>query len=272
MALLKYKNYDIYYNVTGEGKPILVLNGIMMSTLSWEPLMPQFGASNKVIRLDMLDQGQSSKATSEYTQDVQVEIIKALLDELKISKVNIVGISYGGEVALQFAVKYQSYIDRLVLSNTTAYTSPWIADIGKAWNIAAQSGNGESYYFTTIPVIYSPSFYEDKLNWMRNREKVLFPVFSNKVFTDAMIRLTNSANTHNVVDKLKTISVPTLVIGADQDYLTPFPQQELINREIVNSKLVKICSCGHASMYEQPLVFTSLVLGFINISEVDFKI
>ena len=272
MPTFKFKNQDIYYEVHGEGKPLLILNGIMMSTASWIPLLPQLQANNKIILLDMLDQGRSAKVDYEYTQDIQVEIVLALLDELKLAKVNIVGISYGGEVALKFAVLHQERIEHLILSNTTAYTSPWLADIGKAWNLAAQTGRGEAYYYTTIPIIYSPSFYEGRLDWMRQREKVLFPVFENKVFINAMIRLTNSANTHNVVDQLHKITVPTLLIGADQDYVTPFPQQELIHSKIAGSKLVMIKECGHASMYEQPMLWTAFVLGFVNLSSTTFKV
>ena len=46
-----------------------------------------------------------------------------------------------------------------------------LGDIGKAWNLAAESKNGASYYYTTIPVIYSPTYYARRLEWMRNREK-----------------------------------------------------------------------------------------------------
>ncbi len=273
MSSFKFKNYDICYDVQGVGKPILILNGIMMNIHSWDALLAQLKGNNTIVRLDMLDQGLSSKMVNiEYTLADQVLLIKALLDELHLDKISIVGVSYGGEVAMHFAAEYPCMVERLVLANTAAYTSPWLVDIGKAWNMAAETGNGEAYYYTSIPVIYSPKFYEEKLDWMRNREKILFPVFGNKDFTAAMIRLTNSANNHNVLDKLAHISAPTLIIGADQDYLTPFPQQELLNSKIKDSKLVKISNCGHASMYEQPLIFTSLALGFININDVNFKI
>ncbi|MDY0294769.1 MAG: alpha/beta hydrolase, partial [Acholeplasmataceae bacterium] len=104
MSTLNYKGRNIYYDVQGEGKPILILNGIMMSTKSWEPFVSSMTEHNKLIRLDFIDQGQSDRLeNSIYMQDVQIEIIMALLHELGLAKVNVVGISYGGEIAVQLA-------------------------------------------------------------------------------------------------------------------------------------------------------------------------
>ena len=61
MATFKFQDKQIYYDVQGEGKPILILNGIMMSTKSWEPFMPTLKENNQIIRVDFLDQGQSDK-------------------------------------------------------------------------------------------------------------------------------------------------------------------------------------------------------------------
>jgi pimeloyl-ACP methyl ester carboxylesterase len=273
MANLEFKGRSIYYDVQGSGKPILLLNGIMMSTKSWEPFVKSLSHDNQLIRVDFMDQGQSDKLkNSEYTQSMQVDILHYLLKELNISKVNVVGISYGGEVALQFAIKHASLVDRLVLFNTTAYTSPWLAEIGYSWNAIGKTRNGQNYYQAAIPVIYSPSFYEQKLDWMKKREQTLIPVFSNAEFLEAMERLTNSAESYDVRDKLDLIKMPTLIIAADEDYLTPMANQKYLNEHIKDSQLVIIPGAGHASMYEKPLLFVTLILGFVNALETEFKI
>jgi 3-oxoadipate enol-lactonase len=272
MASFKFKEYTINYDIKGIGKPIILLNGIMMSTPSWEPFVKNLSYQNQLIRFDFLDQGMSSRLLESYTLDLQVEVLKALIEELKLSKVNLVGISYGASVALSFAVKYQRYLERIIIANGTGYTHPWLKDIGHAWNLAAESKNGEAYYFTTIPTIYSPYFYQSRLDWMKHREKILTPLFNNEGFTKAMIRLTKSADDFDVMDRLHTIEVPVLIIGADQDYLTPFPEQIKLHEGIKGSQLVKLVNCGHASMYEKPFLFTSLVLGFINTLESSYSI
>lgn len=273
MANFEFKGKNIYYDVQGKGRAFIILNGIMMSTKSWEPFMESFTENNMCIRLDFLDQGQSDKLkSSDYTQDIQVQIIHALLKELNLDKVSIVGISYGGEVALEFAVKHPNLVDRLVLFNTTPYTSPWLAEIGYKWNSIGKTRNGKTYYQATIPAIYSPSFYESRLAWMKKREEILLPIFSNPEFLDAMERLTNSAEHFDVREKLDQITAPTLIIAADEDYLTPINNQKYLNQHIKGSNLIILPGVGHASMYEKPLVFVSLVLGFINTKQTSYQV
>lgn len=276
MSFFEYKNRKVFYQIDGEISPqkkvIVILNGIMMSTQSWEIFKDSFSQDNVLLRFDMFDQGQSSSIEKSYTQDIQVELLKALLDYLKLDKVSIMGISYGASIALQFSVKYEQYIDKLIIANGVAKTSLWLKAIGDGWNEVAKSRNGEAYYNITIPYIYSPEFYVNNIEWMSNRKNVLIPIFSDPTFLDRMIRLTKSAETHDVTDLLNKIETSTLIIASEQDFLTPVFEQELIHKQMKNSHLVVIPSCGHASMYEVPELFTSLVLGFINNNQIDFNI
>ena len=107
---------------------------------------------------------------------------------------------------------------------------------------------------------------------MRNREKVLLPLFGNKDFTEAMVRLTKSADSHDVRNQLHLITVPTLVVSSDQDMITPLMEQETMIKGIPNADHVILTDTGHASMYEKPLLFASLVLGFVNVSKTKFDI
>ena len=273
MSSFNHLGKNIYYICEGEGKPILILNGIMMSTKSWQAFVPSLTAQNRLIRFDFLDQGQSDKLEGEtYTQAIQVDLIKALLDHLGLAKVSIVGISYGGSVAIQFSIKYPDAVDRLMLFNAAAYTSPWLNDIGKGWIAAGKTRNGQAYYQTAIPVIYSPYYYESKIEWMRNREKVLIPIFSNPAFLDAMERLTKSAEHYDARKDLHKIKAKTLIVSAEEDYLTPMAEQTFLYEHISGSELIKIPVSGHASMYERPLLFTTLVLGFVNVKDTEYVI
>ena len=190
--------------------------------------------------------------------------MRELLIHLNIKKVNLVGISYGASVALQFAVKYEKHINKMVVSNVVAKTSKWLKAIGDGWNAVALTRDGEAYYNISIPYIYSPQFYSKQIDWMEERKKILIPLFINKEFLDSMIRLTKSAETHNVEEQLRIIDVKTLIISSEEDFLTPVFEQKYIHSKLKNSSLEVIPECGHASMYERPELFTSLVLGFIN--------
>lgn len=276
MSIFTYDNQEIFYQIDGDvsdGKEVIViLNGIMMSTKSWEPFVKNFTAQHTLLRFDMFDQGQSAVQSNQYTQKIQVELLAALLNHLEIKHANIVGISYGASIALQFAVQYPKMIKRMVVANVVAKTSSWLKDIGDGWNEVAKSGNGEAYYHITIPYIYSPQFYSKQYEWMSKRKELLVPIFSTREFLDRMIRLTKSAETHDVSNQLTDIEVPTLIISSEEDYLTPPFEQRYLDQHMPNSKLVLIPNCGHASMYEVPSVFTSLVLGFFTQIEIDYQI
>ena len=87
-----------------------------------------------------------------------------------------------------------------------------------------------------------------------------------------MERLTNSAEHYDVRNELHQITAPTLIIAADEDYLTPMSNQKVLHEMIKNSNLVILPGVGHASMYEKPLLFVTLVLGFINAKETQYNI
>lgn len=264
MAFLSYNNKNIYYEVHGEGTPLVILNGIMMSHGSWQVFLPELCKENKVILLDFLDQGKSDKMEESYKQDIQVEVLKAVIDELKLDKINLFGISYGGEVALQFALKYESYLNKLILFNTTSCTNPWLQDIGRGWINAAEDRNKEAFYNVTIPIIYSPGFYTKNIDWMNRRKELLYKVF-NEEFLTAMIRLIGSAEGYDVRNDIHNIKVNTLIVSSEYDFVTPVNEQEYIKEKIENSTYILIKDSGHASMYERPIEFLTILKGYLSI-------
>lgn len=264
----KYKNYDIYYEVHGSGEPILLLNGIMMSTKSWVEFIEPLTKNNKLILVDFLGQGKSSKEYRQFYHDTQVDLIEALVIHLGIEQLNLFGISYGGEIALQYVLKYPNRIKKLFLSNTCPNTSYWLEEVGNAWNQA--SSNSLSYYLTTIPFIYSPKFFVKNREWVEKRKEILIPLFNDKDWIESMKVLTNSSVGYDVRDKLKEINCPTMILSCEYDFVTPTYQQKELHDNIKNSQLVFVPDSGHGIMYEKPALFTSVVLGFFTNKKEDF--
>ena len=87
-----------------------------------------------------------------------------------------------------------------------------------------------------------------------------------------MIRLTNSSSNYDVRDRLDKIMCPTLIVSCQQDYLTPVDEQKYLADHIADSHYLIIQNSGHASMYEQPMLFASLILGFANASKAKYNI
>jgi pimeloyl-ACP methyl ester carboxylesterase len=263
MATFDFEGTPIYYETYGEGEPLLILNGIFMSCVSWKEFVPAFSKYNRLLLLDLADQGQSGKLDHEYTQELQERVCIAFLDHLGLKAVSLCGISYGGEVALRVAGRHPERVQRLVLSNTAAYTSDWLRDIGHSWEYAMNSHDGHAFFKACIPVVYSPKFYEANYAWAQNREELFVKYFAPEVY-DAFARLTRSAETHDERSRLPDITAPTMVISSEFDYVTPLDNQKEIVSLIQGAGHVMIPGAGHAAMYEKPTEFASLVLGFVN--------
>ncbi|NLD34150.1 MAG: alpha/beta hydrolase [Clostridiales bacterium] len=264
MSIFDFQGKQVYYRTVGEGHPLLLLNGIMMSTKSWLPFLDAFQqGGNRLILVDLLDQGESQAMGEDFPLALQAEMLEQLLQHLGIASTAIFGTSYGGEVALNLAVRSPHLVEKMVLANTVARTNAWLREIGQAWNLAA--GNPEAYYDTTIPVIYSPDFYDRRAEWMARRKELLTTTaFANPDFMARMRRLTTSAESHDVRGGLARIDCPVLLISSEQDHITPPEEQAYLRDHIPGAELVMLPRTGHASFYERPDLFVSIMMGFIN--------
>ncbi len=250
--ILNYNQHKIYYEVHGEGKPLIILNGIMMSTMSWHQYLNAL-KDYQVILVDFLDQGQSSDGTT-YNHGTQVEIVRALVDCLKLSDTNILGISYGAQIALQYAIKYD--VNQLMICNAALYTTPWLSDIGKAWSLAASKNDPGLFFHVTIPYIYSHQFYNKNYGWISKRKETLLSVF-DQTFLRRMMRLIESSECYDIRLSVHNISAKTHVLSAEYDYLTPADETFEIYKNISYATHINLKECGHASMYEKPEAFIS---------------
>ena len=264
MSTFVFEGKSVYYEIVGTGRPLLMLNGIMMSTKSWAPFLAAITKSgSQPLLVDLLDQGQSDPMGQDFPMTLQARMLEALLHHLGFEEVDIFGTSYGGEVALNLAARRPDLIGRMVLANTVARTNAWLREIGQAWNLAA--GNPEAYYDTTIPVIYSPDFYDRRAEWMARRKELLTTTaFANPDFMARMRRLTTSAESHDVRGGLARIDCPVLLISSEQDHITPPEEQAYLRDHIPGAELVMLPRTGHASFYERPDLFVSIMMGFIN--------
>src|SRR6185312_11111478 len=100
-------NLDLYYELQGNLKAaetLVFLNGLTQSTLAWAFVTPYFKERYKIVLLDLIFQGQSAKTGSWRNFDQHAADVKAVLDQEKITKVTLIGLSYGSLVAQHFVV------------------------------------------------------------------------------------------------------------------------------------------------------------------------
>ena len=264
MSLLNLKDGgSIYYEIHGEGEPLLLLNGLMMNTVSWMDFIPQFADKFRLILLDFRDQGRSSKLPEGYDNAIHAEDLLELLDELKLDRVHMVGTSYGGQVALKFALKYQDRLKTLILPHTISWIPNQLKAIGEGWEEAAQLYDGAKFFKLAIPWIYSRHFYQNSLEWLNNRQQ-LFKTMLTKEWFDSMVRLSRSTNKYYISpEELQSIKVPTLIIGAEEDMVTPIDVMSVIYDNIKGCEFVIMYKSGHGAFLEKMHEFVTVVCGFV---------
>lgn len=253
----------IYYEVYGQGEPVLFLSGIMMNTVSWAAFVPTLSQRFKLILMDFRDQGQSSKMQGNYKIDLHVGDVLKLLDSLAIQKVHLMGVSYGGDVALLFALKHPDRLKTLMLPNTTSFIPNHLKVIGKSWEVAAELNDGEKFFQLATPVIYSGTFYAKYLEILMQRQ-AMFKALLTREWFEGFIRLSQSIQEYNITpEQLRSIKIPTLLIGADKDIITPIELQRILLDNIAGSEFVIIPDAGHGAFLEKMNEFMTIILGFV---------
>lgn len=263
MPYLELRDTNIYYERSGYGKTLVLLNGIMMSTASWAYHVEKLAKSFDVITFDFRDQGNSSKMKDDYDLSIHSKDLSNLLDHLKIKKANILGVSYGAHVAEIFALEDPDRIEKLILSNAVDKTDTYLRELGRAWEVAARTYDVDLFFRLSLPTIYSRTFYNSHFDWIESRMKAFSKAITHEWF-DAFIRLSKSGSDFNISKDLSKILVPTLLIAAEEDMVTPKTTMERMHKKIKNSLIVSIPQAGHAAFLEKAELFCEIIKGFLS--------
>jgi 3-oxoadipate enol-lactonase len=259
MPTTKINGIDIYYEIHGEGEPVIFGNGIFSNTLGWVNQLPVFSKEYQVILYDMRGQGQSEKPKSPYSFEIHAEDQKMLLDDLGFSKVHHVGISYGAELGLVFALKYPEMLKSLVVCSAVSHIGTLLRNMCELWRYACLLADPDMFYHATVPLNFGETF-------LREQTAILDAAKERYANLDypALVRLLDAFLMLDVTDQLHKIKVSTCVIAGEDDILKPaYPYSNLIHEKIPTSEMVIVRGSGHAITFEKPEEFNSIVLGFL---------
>ncbi len=120
--VLHLKDADIYYETYGKGEPLFLLHGNGGSIDAFTKEIPELSKHFQVIAMDTRAQGKSTDTSTEsLTYRKFAEDVKALADELKLKKINILGWSDGGNTAIEFAIKYPKNVNKIITSGANVF-------------------------------------------------------------------------------------------------------------------------------------------------------
>jgi pimeloyl-ACP methyl ester carboxylesterase len=118
---VKVNDIELYYEVHGEGTPLVMLHGFSRSSAQWKPFIPEYSKHFKLIIPDMRGRGHSANPSNDFSHSQSAHDTFALLDHLGIDRFNGIGTSSGGMTFLHMATQQLDRIDRLVLICTSPY-------------------------------------------------------------------------------------------------------------------------------------------------------
>lgn len=248
---------QIHYTVRGSGLPVLLLHAFPLSGAMWEPQRSVLEASYRVIVPDLRGFGQSSAPVGISTMDVMVDDLQALLRHLDLDKVVLVGLSMGGYIAFQFLRRYPRQVQALVLAATRATPDTDEARAGReAMAVLAETAGAASIADQMLSRLLSPNATAVVQAQVRDMIMAADPAGIAAAVRGMALR-------YDSTDLLSSIRVPTLLIGGEQDALTPPATMQAMQNAIDGSSLTIVPGAGHLPNLEQPEVFTTALLKFL---------
>ncbi|MFX1605933.1 MAG: alpha/beta fold hydrolase [Promethearchaeota archaeon] len=260
MPFSEVNGINIYYELHGEGEPVIFGNGVFSNTLGWVYQLPVFSKEHQVVLYDMRGQGQSDKPEGPYSFDIHAEDQKALLEDLGISKVHHVGISYGAELGLVFALKFPEVLKSLVVCSAVSYLGPVLYEMAQLWRYVCELGDPDLFYHATVPLNFGDTFIRENTAILEQAKQRY-----TQLEYPPLVRLMDAFLMLDITDQLSKIKTPTCIIAGEKDILKPaFPYSKLIHEKIPNSEMVIIRDSGHAVTFEKPEELNSVVCGFLH--------
>ena len=113
---VKVEGYKIHYVEAGKGEPVILIPGSFSTYRSWNRIMPLMSNQYRLLALDYVGMGDSDKPKSgfKYTIEEQADLTAKMIKKLKLGKVNLIGVSYGGVIVLNIAARYPELVNKVV--------------------------------------------------------------------------------------------------------------------------------------------------------------
>lgn len=279
----KIRDTEIYFDIEGAGlvidgdrmkeKPVafLVHGGPGVDHTSYKTGLSDLSKKMQLVYFDHRGQGRSARGPKEtYTMENNVEDMEALRQYLGLDKIVVIGASYGGMVALSYAVRYPEKVSHLIVMATV----PDYRFLEKAKQFIAKKGTEDQKEYAEI--LWSGKFKDEAqlLEYFQVMAPLYSLTYDPKVSAKTWNRTIYSVDainqafggflrTYNVLPQLHKITAPTLVIGARHDWICPPEFSSEIAAAIPNSDLRIFENSGHLIRADEPQALLDAIAGFI---------
>ncbi len=239
----KYK-----YIQEGTGENLVLLHGLFGALSNWDSVIDRFKNRFKII-IPLLPIYELP--FRKVGLDALVDHIEGFFELKKLDKLNLMGNSLGGHVALIYALKWQQKVQKLILTGS--------------------SGLFENAMGGSFPRRGSYEYIKERAEYTFYDPKSISEEYILEIFETTksihkclnIVAIAKSAQRHNMANEISEIKIPTLLIWGLNDTITPPIVAHEFNRLIPNSTLRFVDKCCHAPMMEQPEKFNDIMSEFL---------
>lgn len=257
MPNIQINDIDTYYEDTGDGQPLFLIHGLGSSSRNWELQADYFAEKYRVITYDLRGHGRTSKPPGPYSMRTFAKDAAALLTGLEAAPAHVVGISMGGMIAFELAVRYPELLKSLVIVNSVPdmrLTSP--REYLEMWpRFLILKALGVRRMGMALGKRLFPKPEQDELRqvfverWAQN---------DKRAYEQALWAVLGwSVEAH-----LEEIHCPALVIAAEKDYW-PLDVKQSYVKKMPNARLAVIADARHAVAVEKPDEFNRILDEFL---------
>jgi len=263
LAIINLEKHSIRYELAGpeDNVPLVFVNGLTQAAHLWGAYVPQFVEKGyRVLTFDMLGQGESDKPVLSSDFDRQARTMTALIEALRLERPFVAGISFGGAVALRYAILFPDSLRGLVAMGAFSELNGRLKWIGGNLYRGLASVGTEYLQNWFMPFNFSGKWLEDNagaIPAMIRRGYALNDQYALQNMMEAV------SNCPSFSHELPTIRVPTLILNGEYDYITHRGLHDILRAGITRSRLVIIQHACHAFTLECPDVTIRLIDDFM---------
>ncbi len=258
MGFLQSNGARIHYVDKGEGPALLLLHAFPLSSSMWSKQAHDLKDRYRVLAPDLPGFGKSELLPQPATMDLFAQVSLALLDQAKVEKATVLGLSMGGYVAFELWSRAKDRVGALVLCDTRATPDTPDARKGREATAHAVEDDGIGVLAERmIPNLVTPAAPEAL---KRDLEKMI----TENSADGAAAALRAMAQRRDFTGALKEIACPALVVVGDHDTLTPPAEAQAMAKEIPGARLAQIPGSGHLSNLENPKAFDAALREFLD--------
>lgn len=262
MPIAKIRDAELYYEVTGEGEPILLISGMGGVASYWKPQVDALSQSYKVITFDQRGTGKSTRSDVTYTVELLARDVLDLLDALNIDSIHICGHSTGGMIAQVLATTAKTRIKSMVLYGTRGRADEFTKRAMGLRRELLLRGETELFVRSTALFLYPSWWIVENNNVLTAQEDSAIEHFTAPSIMASRI---DAVLNHDQMKNLPEIEAPTLVVCAKDDFLTPEYYSRELHSLVPGSNLALVERGGHACSLTNPIEFNEHVQKFLKL-------